>query len=97
MEAFRSRSVIRITAPRTKADAIVRDVEDTVKRIRRVEVSLLDLLPQSPSSSGKNSKRLLNSPFEDTTLHEVGRLTDTDISKQSKDKVRVVAGIQEKD
>jgi Mitochondrial inner-membrane-bound regulator len=77
IEAFRSRGVIRITTGRVKADLIIQDVEQALKRIRRMRISLFDLapLPENPKVADKR--------FDDATLLELSRLTNTDIVRQT--------------
>jgi len=85
LEAFRSRGVIRVTTFHAKKPFIVETVEEALKQIRREELSLGDLLlpgPKKPKS--RRLDRWADRNFDDTTLDELSRLTNTTIVRGPK-------------
>ncbi|RDL41043.1 uncharacterized protein BP5553_01022 [Venustampulla echinocandica] len=84
LEAFHLHGIIRITATEKTSDRIIREIERVLKNIKRIQFSLVDLMP--PPIVGKSMKaprvrRRLDPTFDDTTLAELGRITNTHVTR----------------
>jgi hypothetical protein len=89
VEAFPSRSVIRLTTTHAKKNLIVEAVAEAVKRIEKRKLALGDLYPASlgtPTTS--RLKTWARRHFDDEVLQELSRTSNSSISRKSKHRVR---------
>ncbi|PVH80198.1 hypothetical protein DL98DRAFT_515690 [Cadophora sp. DSE1049] len=85
LEAFRKRSVIRVTAPHVKKPFIVQEIESALKRARSVTISLADLVPHGPDKvHNRRVARWVDRNVDPATLQTLGSLTNTSIVQQQK-------------
>lgn len=93
LEAFRTRSVIRVTGPRIKKPFIVQEVESALKRVRRESVVLASLVPPGPDKLlQRRVDRWADRNLDAATLQVLERLTNTSIVQQQKS---VVSNLKE--
>jgi hypothetical protein len=95
LEAFPSRSVIRVTTTHAKKDLVVGAVEEAVKGVEKRKVALGNLYPASlgtPTTTRLKSWARKN--FDDKVLQELSRLSGTSISRKSKHKVSQYTGFE---
>ena len=78
IEAFRSRGVIRITAPKEKSDIIVQEIRNVLQNTRCLKVDLNVLLPGRYDRKTKAAKTA-GEIYGDSLIHELSRLTETQI------------------
>lgn len=85
LEAFRKRSVIRVTAPHVKKPFIVQEIESALRRARSVTISLADLVPRSSDKvESRRVARWVDRNIDPATLQTLGNLTHTSIVQQHK-------------
>ncbi|KAK0110134.1 hypothetical protein ONS95_002787 [Cadophora gregata] len=85
LEAFRKRSVIRVTAPHIKKPFIVQEIESALKRARSITISLADLVPQGPDKiQNRRVARWATRNVNSSTLQALGALTNCTIAEQQK-------------
>ncbi|KAH7409633.1 mitochondrial inner-membrane-bound regulator-domain-containing protein [Cadophora sp. MPI-SDFR-AT-0126] len=90
LEAFRKRSVIRVTAPHVKKPFIVQEIESALNRARTVTISLADLVPQGPDKvQNRRVARWVDRNFDPATLQTLGSLTNTSIVQQQKNMLTI--------
>ncbi|CZT12376.1 uncharacterized protein RCO7_09075 [Rhynchosporium graminicola] len=84
LEAFRKRSVIRVTAPHVKKRLIVHEVEAALKRVRRTTIPLVNLIsnPNPSHNTQRSAVRWANKIYDLATIKELARLTNTSIFEQ---------------
>jgi hypothetical protein len=88
IEAFRSRSVIRITAVKEKATFILQEIQQVLKGSRRLDVDLKRILPQRRNTS--KSGKQVDTTLGQAAIAEIARLTDTEIRVLPDNQVRSV-------
>lgn len=88
LEAFTSRSVIRVTTTHGKKNLIVESIEEAVKAVQKRRLALGNLYPASLGTPTMSSlKRWAKKNFDDEVLQELSRMSGTSISRKSKQKV----------
>ena len=85
LEAFRKRSVIRVTASHVKKPFIVQEIESALRRARSVTIPLADLVPRSSDKvESRRVARWVDRNIDPATLRTLGNLTNTSIVQQDK-------------
>jgi hypothetical protein len=95
LEAFPSRSVIRVTTTHAKKDLLVKAIEEAVKGVEKRKLALGNLYPASlgtPTTTRLKSWARKN--FDDEVLQELSRLSGTSISRKSKHRVTKYPGFE---
>jgi hypothetical protein len=88
LEAFPSRSVIRVTTTHAKKNLITEAVEEAVKTIEKRKFALGDLYPASLGTpTASRLKTWARRHFDDEVLQELSRTSNSSISRKSKHKV----------
>ncbi|KAH7308803.1 mitochondrial inner-membrane-bound regulator-domain-containing protein [Rhexocercosporidium sp. MPI-PUGE-AT-0058] len=83
LEAFRKRSVIRVTCPHVKKPFIVLEIEEALKRVLREDLFLANLVSSgSDKLQQRRVERWVDRNFDSATLQVLGRLTNTNIVQQ---------------
>ncbi len=88
LEAFPSRSVVRLTTTHAKKNLIVEAIAEAVKSIEKRKLALGDLYPASlgtPTTTRLKSWARKN--FDDEVLQELSRTSNSSISRKSKHRV----------
>lgn len=83
IEAFRSRSVIRITAAKVKATHILQAIQEELGKFCSIEVDLAPFSPGPQTNVSKSAKDLIG----DADIAELGRISATEIRKLKDNKV----------
>lgn len=88
LEGFPSKGVIRITASRKKCDIIITQLRRVLKNVQTSKLSLLDLMPPPDEKPEiRQLNRWADKRFDDAALQELGRLTNTEITRVLENKV----------
>jgi hypothetical protein len=82
-EGFPSQGVIRITASRNKCDIVITQLRQVLENIQTSKLSLVDLMPPPDENRfpARTIDRWADKHFDDEALFELGRLTNTEISR----------------
>lgn len=88
IDGFRSRHTIRLTTTRQKSELIINEIEQTLGNIRREDVSLSDLMP--PGHNWRQLQKWVDSHFNDSTIKDLSRMTNTEIQLLSKKRVYIL-------
>lgn len=78
IEAFRSRSVVRITATKDKSEAIVQEIQAMLQGVRSLIVDLNALKPglKGPEFGAESSGKVA---YDESVINELAQLTETHI------------------
>ncbi|KAG4437480.1 hypothetical protein IFR05_007035 [Cadophora sp. M221] len=97
LEAFRKRSVIRVTCPHVKKPFIVLEIEEALKRVLRESLSLSNLVPHNPDKlQQRRVDRWVGKNLDSATLQALGRLTNTSIVQQGQNNTLIISCIDTK-
>jgi hypothetical protein len=88
IDGFRSRHTIRLTTTRQKSELIINEIEQTLGNIRREDVSLSDLM--RPGHNWRQLQKWVDSHFNDSTIKDLSRMTNTEIQLLSKKRVYIL-------
>ncbi|KAH6710646.1 mitochondrial inner-membrane-bound regulator-domain-containing protein [Leptodontidium sp. MPI-SDFR-AT-0119] len=98
LEAFRTRSVIRVTCPRVKKPFIVLEIEEALKRVLMESLSLVNLVPHNPDKQQQRRvDRWVGKNLDSATLQVLGRLTNTSIVLQGQSNTLIISCINTKE
>lgn len=91
LEAFRSRRVIRVTAPHVKKPFIVQEFEDALKCGRTTTLALKCLVPfAAKKPTFRQIDRWMAKYFDEATLESLSHLTNTSIVQGQHGAVRSI-------
>lgn len=88
LEAFPSRSAVRLTTTHAKKNLIVEAVAEAVKSIEKRRLALGDLYPASLGTpTTTRLKNWARKNFDDEVLQELSRTSNSSISRKSRHRV----------
>lgn len=78
IEAFRSRSVVRITAAKEKSEVIIQEIQDMLQGVRSLTI---DLNALDSELKGQEVSSRSDAAIDDSVINELAQLTETHITR----------------